>query len=44
MGKLKTPWGEEYVGFKFTIGSKRIIRAKFVPEGEIMKAVFRKSR
>lgn len=39
-GKLRTPWGEEYMGFKFTFGAKHIVRAKFVAEGEIMKVVF----
>lgn len=41
---METPWGEEYVGIKFTFGSKTIVKAKFVAEGEIMKVVFNNRR
>ena len=41
LGKLETPWGEEYTGFKIEFGSKQIVKAKFVAEGEIIKAVFK---
>ena len=40
VGKLETPWGEKYIGFKIEFGTKRIVKAKFVAEGEIMKVVF----